>query len=403
MKPIFARETLDKLTFLLGDETVLRGMTELPARVPFSDAAISFLSTVSGILMHDPEAKKYPDVVTLGFWLRSASLRNLKERAEKRDGGMRMGRGITFHIAPSNVPVNFAYSLAAGLLLGNACVVRLPAKAFEQTRLIISAIDAALKTHPAWRPYLCLVRYGRDRAVNDLLSALSDVRIVWGGDQTGMELRKSPLPPRAGEITFANRFSFAVIDADRYLAAERKDLIAQGFYNDTFLTDQNACTSPRLVIWTGAKKREAKAVFWELLHEQVLKKYAFQPIMGVNKLTDACLCAAALPGARVEPHTDHLIVRVRVPRLTPALIDLSGSCGYFFEYDCDAIEDLYPLCNDNRCQTVAFLGQREALAALLSRGVRGIDRVVPIGHTLDFDLLWDGYDLTERLTRTIAI
>ena len=38
---------------------------------------------------------------------------------------------------------------------------------------------------------------------------------------------------------------------------------------------------------------------------------------------------------------------------------------------------------------------------LLESGVKGIDRIVPIGHTMDFDLLWDGYDLVSQMTRVI--
>ena len=34
--------------------------------------------------------------------------------------------------------------------------------------------------------------------------------------------------------------------------------IIQNFWNDTYYTDQNACTSPRIIFWTGEKKTEAK-------------------------------------------------------------------------------------------------------------------------------------------------
>ena len=50
------------------------------------------------------------------------------------------------------------------------------------------------------------------------------------------------------------------------------------FYNDTYLTDQNACTSPKLVIWLGNNKLEAKKIFWDNLHELVKKKYTVQPV-----------------------------------------------------------------------------------------------------------------------------
>lgn len=48
--------------------------------------------------------------------------------------GITQGRGVAFHIAPSNVAVNFAFSLAAGLLTGNANIVRLSSKPFPRPR-----------------------------------------------------------------------------------------------------------------------------------------------------------------------------------------------------------------------------------------------------------------------------
>ena len=34
---------------------------------------------------------------------------------------------------------------------------------------------------------------------------------------------------------------------------------------------------------------------------------------------------------------------------------------------------------------------------------RGIDRVVPIGNALDFNSIWDGYDLVEQFSRKVSI
>lgn len=43
------------------------------------------------------------------------------------------------------------------------------------------------------------------------------------------------------------------------------------------------------------------------------------------------------------------------------------------------------------------------LDSLLKGGLKGIDRVVSVGHTMDFDFVWDGYHLVDSMTRTIAI
>ncbi len=176
-----------------------------------------------------------------------------------------------------------------------------------------------------------------------------------------------------------------------------------GFYNDTYLFDQNACTSPQIVIWLGNRKQEAKEKFWTSLHSLVREKYRFADIMGVQKLTDSCLAAINVPGLRILPHADNLIIRAVVTRVEPSLMEYRSSCGFFFEYDCDNILELEQLADDIRCQTVAVLGDRQQLIAMLESGVRGIDRIVDIGRTMDFGMVWDGYRFTDCLTRSIHI
>ena len=65
--------------------------------------------------------------------------------------------------------------------------------------------------------------------------------------------------------------------------------------------------------------------------------------------------------------------------------------------------ELKPICDDTHCQTVSYIGDRKMFLPLLEAGIRGVDRIVPIGKTMDFDLIWDGYNLYERLTRTISL
>lgn len=444
-------EALSGVSFLIGDKETVEALSNTPAIEPFAEEMLDMLNDVARLLMADKEARQYPDVITYAFWIRKSSALKLKERFQKEDGNIHLGRGIAFHIAPSNVSVNYAYSLAAGLLTGNANIVRVPTKEFPQINVINKAFAAALgkEQHAKLKPYVCLVRYGREKAINDLFSSLSDTRIIWGGNDTIAEIRRSPLPPRAGEITFADRFSLAVIDAGTYLNMDEreKDRVAEDFYNDTYLTDQNACTSPRMVVWmecTDSVKgkcigyecvNDAKTEFWGRLHKLVEKKYTFQSVQGVSKLTSSCLVAAAYAkqtmcssvsekisteneaspiaesgvlsikevGVKIEPHADNLLVRVKVPRIMDGLMELKDNSGYFFEYDCADILELKGLCDDKRCQTFAYIGDKGMLIPLLNSGVRGIDRVTPVGKTMDFDLVWDGYNLYERLTRTISL
>lgn len=394
-------DVLSRAQYLVGSADIVAQLPSVPALAPFDEKIVDFLNDVSRELMKNPGSRAYSDVITFGFWIRKGSVLKLKERFSNE--GIHLGKGVAFHIAPSNVPVNFAYSLVSGLLCGNANVVRVPSKGFPQVEMIADAFNRVLEKHGSMRPYVLCVRYGRDKNINDLFSSVADVRVVWGGNQTIAELRKSPLPPRSGEITFADRYSLAVIDADSYLQIEDKNRVAEDFYNDTFFSDQNACTSPRIIVWTGKQIEDAKNVFWGAEHELVRKKYNFQSIQGVNKLTKAYLIAVAEPGIKVEEHSDNLIIRVKVPEITDYLMDYRDNSGYFYEYDCDDILNIAPLCNDKRCQTIAYIGSSDAILPLIKAGVKGIDRVVPMGKTMDFDLIWDGYNLPSLMTRTIVL
>ena len=397
-------EVLKEVTYLVGNDEIVASLNDTCPKHPFDDSVVDFLNALSKTLMKSREAKAYPDVITLGFWMRKSSVLALKERFEDESSDIiKIGRGVAFHIAPSNVPVNYAYSLLTGLLTGNANVVRVPSKDFPQVSIINRAINEVIEEYPDMKKYICLVRYGRDQKVNDLFSSLADARIIWGGDNTIAEIRKSPLGPRAGEIAFADRYSLALIDSEKYLTVSDKERLAEEFYNDTYLSDQNACTSPRLVVWMGEKKKEAKELFWKFEHDLVKKKYQFQPIMGINKLTSSYLVAAAKEGTHIEKHEDNYIVRVNVPEVKPELMELKDNSGFFFEFDCDDILDIRDFCNNTHCQTIGFLGERNAIMPLLVSGIKGVDRVVPIGKTMDFDFIWDGYNLVERLTRTIKV
>ena len=179
--------------------------------------------------------------------------------------------------------------------------------------------------------------------------------------------------------------------------------IAEDFYNDTYLRGQSACTSPRLVVWRGSQIAQAKERFWQLLLEKIQKKYEFQPIQGVNKLTNAYLAAAGHEGTHTLFCGDNRLVRVSLENLFEDLMDFRGDSGYFYEYDCQDIRELKVICDNTHCQTISYIEKAESFLPLIKSGIRGVDRIVPVGKTMDFDMIWEAYNLYERLTRTISL
>jgi hypothetical protein len=390
----------NKLKYITGNEEIVDSMEQLPARSPFHPSVVDYLNNVSKTLRENPDSKLYPDIATFAFWCRKASIEALKKGYP--DYANRLGRGVAFHIAPSNVAVNFAYSLVVGLLAGNANIVRLPSKEFPQVEMICDAFRKASSNE--MRPYVCLVKYDHDKDITDYLSGICDTRIIWGGDQTIEAIRTSPLSPLATEITFADRYSICIINADRYLEEENRKQVAQGFYNDTFLTDQNACTSPRLVVWIGSNAREAQDCFWSEFHDYARERYSLQPIQAVEKHSALCKLAATHDGVHLITGLDNLIVRVKVDQPEADLMDFRGNSGYFLEYEAKEIEEIMPLCT-SKCQTLSYYGidPNELKEFVMTSRPKGIDRIVPIGKTMDFALIWDGYDLIRSLSRELNI
>ena len=145
----------------------------------------------------------------------------------------------------------------AGLITGNICLIRLSSKEFPQATLLVKIINKLLrqKDYQFLKGRLCLFRYEKNRVLTDYLSSLADIRIIWGGDSSIEEIRKSELPSYGFDITFADRNSVCIIDAKNYLKkVDKKEALF--FFNDTLFFDQNACTSPRVVLdW---KKRKYK-------------------------------------------------------------------------------------------------------------------------------------------------
>lgn len=388
-----------ELEYAVGTPEIVENMESVRRLRPFDRDVISFLNDLSAELRKNRE---YSDVATFGFWCRKAAL--LQEKEKYDDVSERLGKGIVFHSTPSNVPVNFAFSFAAGLLAGNANIVRLPGKPFEQADIITDAVSKLLgDKHKNMAPYIVFVKFPPRKEISDIFSSICNVRVIWGGDMTVAELRQSKIPARTTEITFADRHSIAVIDADAYLAEERKDAVIQNFYNDTYYSDQNACTSPRIIFWKGEKKAEAKEDFWKRVHGLVIEKYRIVAIQSVGKL-NAMYSVASQKKVKLEYSEDMLITRLTVNEIDKDLMNYKYNSGFYFEKDIDSLADIVNVC-DIRCQTVTYFGVKEEDFRKFLEESRpvGIDRIVPMGKSMDFALIWDGYDLIREMSRRVTI
>jgi hypothetical protein len=373
---------------------------------PFDDHVIDYLNELSKRIIKDPRSRQYPDVATFAFFIRKANLLQIKR--EYTSEQIRTGRGVIFHVSPSNVPVNFAYSFISGLLAGNSNIVRIPSKEFDQINIVLDSIQ---KMHLEEQYHVIssrsiFVRYERTSKLTHDFSAICDVRVIWGGDETISDIRKNSIPAKSFDITFADRYSLCAINADELVKNQFIDKVVEGFYNDTYLFDQNACTSPHLIIWTGTEENVEKAqkLFWSRLHQIVKQKYLMSPVVAVDKLATFLSHSIRTNDLHKIASLDNLIWRTRLTTLEKNIYEHRCTSGYFYEYHADQLGEISKIVN-RKYQTLAYFGYSREYLNNFARSYKmtGIDRIVPIGHTMDFSFHWDGYNLINTFSRLIDL
>lgn len=376
---------------------------------PFSTPVLEFLENLSlEIRKNRAEHDNYREIKAFGFWLRKAHLEEFRMRYE--DGKLRMGRGLIFHIVSSNVPVLFAYSMAIGLLAGNSCVLRISTKSGAEDHRLCEIIDNLLH-----QPESAFVKdrisiFSCDRESNLIKHWLKecDGLMVWGGDQTIQAVRGMNRRPDAVEVMFPDRYSICILDMKHMESIKEEDIqtLAYGFVKDAYAMDQNACSSPQFVIWNQkdeAKRAEEIRKRWWSAVEKEASVYELSAHKATKKYEALCRYAMVTEEMIETERYNNLIYLARLSDIPSNPEQYRGTSGLFFEYQGDYREAVRRLAV-RQLQTVTYYGiPREELTDYVrNHHLYGIHRVVPVGEALNMDLVWDGQDLIEMLSREIS-
>jgi len=252
------------------------------------------------------------------------------------------------------------------------------------------------------------IQYEHDEEITKYYSSYCDARIIWGGNQTINEIRNFKIHEKARDITFPDRYSLAIIDGKKVLNLNENKLnsLINNFYNDTYFMDQNACSSPHLIIWLGTTKENesAKEKFWKELFKVVKEKYLLEPVNVIDKYTSICEDLIKYNFIDNFKNYENLIYRIHVSKLDKNVHQLNNKFGYFYEFDCNNLDKIKHSITQ-KFQTLAYFGftKKELTDFVVVNNLKGIDRVVPIGSSHDIGFVWDGYNIEKQLTRVIEV
>lgn len=404
------REIAPYEQFVEASEVTARLQSAESPFAPFAPETVQFCGRLSRLIFLNKQARAFPELQALAFWMRPAGLEALSNEVRRLETPHTRltPRGIVFHVPPANVDTMFVYSWIVSMLMGNRNLVRISSSVTPQVALLCEILNEALaEVNSIFRNQTIIVQYGHEREITETFSRAADVRVIWGGDQTVNAIRSIPLPPHATELTFPDRFSLCAIRAGKYLGLDEAQgaSLAEKFYNDTFWFDQMACSSPRLLLWCGenAECGRASRVFFGRL-QSCMRSKGYAPEIGVrmNRFTFACRAILDRPVTAYEDFEGELPV-LTLGSLENFSRDHCGG-GLMLQFQSTGLDALISAVH-HRDQTLTQFGFDSAELETLVRRLngRGIDRIVPIGEALHFQHFWDGYDLFQSLSRSIYV
>jgi len=368
---------------------------------PMDEIILNFLSNLSKKILKDLELRVEPSYAALGFWLRKSNIKKIVN--ENKDiflmKNVRIKPiGIVFHLCPSNVDTMFFYSLAIALLAGNKNIVRISSRLKDPLidKLFLLINELIESEFQLFINYLNIIKYEHEEQYNQAVSLESDARIIWGGDETINQFKAIKTKPKVKDLYFADRISLSLINAKTVLGLNDNEILelSKNLYNDIYTFDQKGCSSPHSIFLLGNKKETEVAL--NILYNKISK------IAETNYINDINSMASVKFNRLAEDIISNDIIPaiyknnyLTITELTKNKIPHTCGLGYIYYKSINNIKDLMPYLNE-KIQTIGYFGlTKKELYSLQNNSIA--DRIVPVGKALDFDYIWDGYNILMEM------
>ena len=196
-----------KIIFLAGNKKIKKKVKKI-----FDINNCDFLSILSQEILNNSEAKKFNDLITFGFWIRKKNINLIKYNYKNEE--FRFGHGLTFHVAPANIALNFAYSFVLSLLAGNSNIVRVSSNKFRQNDIFFKILNKIFKLRKfkKIKENNLFLTYDYDEEITGLISKNADCRVLWGSDKTIKNIKKVETQTSCKEVVFPDRYSISLFN-----------------------------------------------------------------------------------------------------------------------------------------------------------------------------------------------
>lgn len=310
-------------------------------------------------------------------------------------------KGVVLNWVSGNIPtLAFATTIYA-LLTKNVSILRLSARSDKRIvkRLYGLLFEAWLEVHGNDGLKSCFVFLSFDSDDDHTIrevSAISDARILWGGDEAIKNLRDLG-DANCEDLYFGDRYSATLVPKGA-TSSKRWQKFVSRFVSDVVLFDQSGCVSPHYLFLEDPDGSLSIDEILENLsfefQKQLLKdKISSGSRSGIAQKVLAKRIRCLSQGGRWVGPADcrYTIFHERLIELPERIF----GCNVF----CTTVSDLSQMAEilNNKLQTLSLFA--ESSNDLIDRVAFdiGADRVTPVGSAKIFDIPWDGQLIPQKL------
>lgn len=408
---------LDKVNVLSGEFDLTEYLNTKRSNGEIGqDIVVRFINEFFNRIMSSQEEYS-PEIVYLALWCKKQIKSIDSYFCDLTQKDFFFPKGLVFHIPPKNVDIIFMYPFMLSLLLGNKNIVRIPSLYSAQTKKLIELLNSITlnsEFKEISNRYL-FVEYGHDDEITKYYTLFSDLRLIWGSDDTVAYIQKnipaiSPLS-HCKDVVFSDKISYCLIDANEYLKNPLvpHDIIEKLFIRDSYDFSQKGCSSPKVVIWLGENSNKATEKFWGNIDKILIdnpKKIDTKTIL--DGLVRQYTILAQTDDYELIQGSTPFSSRIRIKNLdklgrfikTYQEVEHPGG-GWFFEIvlpDLKYLDDFFYI----KSQTLTYYGINKYELSNI-KTIHFLSRIVPIGSALKFSPIWDGYNLYDEFTKRIVV
>lgn len=313
---------------------------------------------------------------------------------------LRLGpRGVVCHWMAGNVPLLGMFSLAVSMAVGNGNIVRISRRQDDFLSPLLALLRAGSDIGRQLADETLVVEIDRDdRDSQAGMSAVADVRVVWGGQEAVEAVVSLPHSWDCDTIVLGPRTSLAVIDP-----AEMTEGHIRRLATDIVYFDQLACSSPQVVFAKGQAGQEP----FDRFFSGFVSSFSSQALtIQRHTLDEAETYRIVLDRARLALSGAH-VQSDRDTQWTVALVQrpdarVAGQNRVIQVVPFADVEDVYDFIPKNIQTVVICLNRPDTERFSEAAALRGACRLPRPGQGNHFETPWDGIPLAARLTRWIV-